>query len=215
MYSYAEKLTGGVKMARSVIISISRKKSAKVYRWYHLALDSGYEKWKLSTFIRDRLEDVLETVMNGENVEKVDVGSVWVMGNEMIDGKSSEKLYLLPSGDNGYPCIRAYVDYLANKGKNFSVELCRLIERDISECSRKEDEYVPDDLYDQNAIEIPNGFISYARRRKLLINTDNEDHGKEDFSDQHSDQKETHEEMKKEKSVSTEEMKEEDLFGFF
>ncbi len=207
-------------MAGSINVYISRQKNPKLFRWCDLAMSGGYKKWQLSSYFRNRMEDMLDASLREEHIQSVDMGAVYV-------GKTSDRvaikgsgivLYLLCEDGGRYPCVRAYLDYLHSIDENVSQGLCRMIEGDIRLCKDQSEEYIVsyEELEGQLEEQRRGRFSQWvARERREALTqqslSDTIEVRKEPAKKPILDTKR----ITTEKKESMSELKEEDLFGFF
>lgn len=203
-------------MAGSISVYISRQKNPKLFRWCDLAIGRGYEKWQLSSYFRNRMEDMLNASMREEKIQSIDMGAVYIekKTDRVVIRGSGILLYLLSEDGEKYPCVRAYLDYLRSTDDSVNQGLCRMIEGDIRLCRDKSEEYIVS--YEELEEQRKEKFSQWVAREEREALT------QQSLSDTIESRKKS---VKKpipvrrkivtETEESMSELKEEDLFGFF
>lgn len=199
-------------MAGSISVYISRQRNPKLFRWCDLAISEGYEKWQISAYFRNRMEDMLDASMKEEKIASVDMGTVNPESREGgVTRGPGIQLYLLPEDGEGCPCVRAYLDYMKERDAHVSLELCHLIEGDIKSCRDPSEEYIVG--YSELEHQRLGGFPAWMQKNAKTLTRDRSsvkiDVDREPERKRPAVRKDTG------KEESMEELKEDDLFGFF
>lgn len=214
MHDHAGEEQKGVTedMAGSINVYISRQKNPKLFRWCDLAMSEGYEKWQLSSYFRDRMEDILDSSMREEGVHEMEIGAVCVRekGSGVTRGPGIQ-LYLFPEDGLNCPCVRAYIDYMRQKRSHVSQELCYLLEGDIRTCNDASEEYVVgyNDLKRQRL----RGFCNWSDGSVKELTQPRENNTIKERMRLEKREPSPMKTMVGDESMG--EMKEDDLFGFF
>lgn len=201
-------------MAGSISVYISRQRNPKLFRWCDLAIIEGYQKWQLSAYFRNRMEDILDASMKSEKIKSIDMGTVCVGEREGgVTKGPGILLYLISEDGESYPCIRAYIDYMRSMDRPVSREMCNMIEGDIQPCRDNSQEYIVG--YEDLESQRKESFSEWVAREERQTLT------QPSYSDTIKSVKKNEVPtvpkvaVAKENSESMTELKEEDLFGFF